>query len=266
MYTADDHTFAVCAYKENPYLDETVQSLLNQTLATNILISTSTPNDHIRGVAERYDIPFVVNPQPHLAGDDWNYAYDRSKTPLVTVVHQDDYYERDFLSTMLAALNRYEGKDVLFGFTDYYELRNGWRVDNNLLLAIKRVMNAPLMFDALNGSPFVKKRILGFGNPICCPAVTYVKERLGASVFDTTYKNSCDYQTFVELAFEEGRFVYIPKALVGHRIYAESSTSLNLAENIRKKEDTEILSQLWPRPIARAINSVYALSEKSNEL
>ena len=64
----------------------------------------------------------------------------------------------------------------------------------------------------------------------------------------------------------DGRFVYISKPLVGHRIYAESATSLNLGEDIRKGEDLEILSTLWPKPIAKLVNGVYALSEKSNAL
>ena len=266
MYEPRDHTFVVCAYKENPFLESTVKTLLEQTVAGKVLISTSTPNDHIRTVGAAHGIPVVVNPQPRLAGDDWNYGYDAADTPLVTIAHQDDYYDPHFLETVLASLNRYEVADVAFSCTDYFEIRDGERVESSLLLNIKRLMNAPLRVSALNGSPFIKKRVLSLGNPICCPAVTLVKPVLGPSVFDTVYKNSCDYKTWVDLAFERRRFVYIPRKLVGHRIYAESSTSLNLADNIRKAEDAEILSALWPRPIARLINSVYALSEKSNEL
>lgn len=266
MYSAEDHTFAVCAYKENPFLESTVESLVNQRVFGKIIISTSTPNDHIRSVADRFDIPVVVNPHPHLAGDDWNYGYDSADTPLVTIAHQDDQYDPEYLATVLKALNAYEDDDVTMAFTDYYELRDGERVRKNPLLSIKRIMNAPLKVKALNGSSFVKRRILGFGNSICCPAVTYVKKRLGESVFDTTYVNSCDYKTFVDLARIPGRFVYIPECLMGHRIYAESATSRNLADNIRKREDAEILEELWPRPVAHAINVVYALSEKSNDL
>ena len=76
MYTAENHTFVICAYKENPYLENTVKTLLNQTVKSKIILSTSTPNDHIRGVCEKYKIPIVVNPTPHLAGDDWNYGYN----------------------------------------------------------------------------------------------------------------------------------------------------------------------------------------------
>ena len=44
----NDHTFAICAYKESPYLEECIKSLKNQTIKSNILIATSTPNDYIR--------------------------------------------------------------------------------------------------------------------------------------------------------------------------------------------------------------------------
>lgn len=266
MFNAKDHTFVVCAYKENPFLEDTVCALTKQSVLGDILISTSTPNDHIQSVADKFDVPVVVNPNPHLAGDDWNYGYDRAQTPLVTMAHQDDIYEPKYLETILEAANGYDPENLSILFTDYYEMREGKNVDKNVLLNIKRVMNAPLKSKKFNSSIFVKKRILAFGDSICCPAVTFNKGFLGNSIFDTTYKNSCDYKTLVDLACKPGNFVYIPEILVGHRIYAESATSLNLAENIRKKEDAEILETLWPRPIARLVNSVYALSEKSNEL
>lgn len=266
MLSAKDHAFVVCAYKENSFLEETVISLLDQTVLGDVIISTSTPNALIEGVAKKYNIPVVVNPAPHLAGDDWNYGYDAADAKLVTLAHQDDWYERNYLETILDAANEYDQAQLSLVFTDYYELRNGENIANNRLLAIKRLMNAPFKHRAINGSRFAKKLVLGFGDSICCPAVTYAKCNLGNSIFDTTYKNSCDYKTFVDLAREKGRFVYIPEKLVGHRIYEESATTLNLAEDIRKKEDAEILETLWPRPIAKAINSVYALSEKSNDL
>ncbi len=266
MFTAQDHTFVVCAYKENPYIGDMISSLQAQSQATNIILSTSTPSDYLRDVCKRFSIPMVINPSPHLAGDDWNYGYDAAKTPLVTMAHQDDYYDPLFVEHMLSSLNSYDADEVLIGFTDYFEIRDGHRVYDNRLLRVKRRMNAPLSHRLLNGSKFVKKRILGFGDPICCPAVTLMKGKLGPSPFDTTYKNSCDYKTWVDLARMDGRFVYLAEPLVGHRIYAESATSLNLGEDIRKGEDLEILSSLWPRPIARFVNRIYALSEKSNEL
>lgn len=56
-----DHTFAVCAYKESPYLEECIRSLVEQTVKTNIAVYTSTPNAYIRGIAEKYGVPVYVN-------------------------------------------------------------------------------------------------------------------------------------------------------------------------------------------------------------
>lgn len=266
MYRASDHTFVICAYKENPFLGETILSVLNQTIQSAVILSTSTPNEYLKQQCKRFDIPMVVNPIPHLAGDDWNYGYNSADTKLVTMVHQDDFYEPTFLERVLSALNeRGDGRELI-SFTDYYEIRDGERLSNSTMLNIKRIMNAPLRLASLNSRPWVKTRILAFGDSICCPAVTLVKKNVGESPFDTKYINSCDYKTWVDLARKPGGFIYIPKRLVGHRIYAESATSKNLGENIRRGEDLEILSTLWPRPVAALVNRAYAQSEKNNEL
>lgn len=264
LYTVKDHTFVVCAYKENPYLEETIKSLEKQTVRSKIILSTSTPNQHIEDICERHSIKWFVNPNPHLAGDDWNYAYSKADTPLVTLVHQDDLYGPKFLEHTLRYLNKYKKDDVIIAYTDYYEMKRGKREMKNVLLTIKRVMNFPMSISCLQKNRFIRRRILSFGCPICCPAVTYVKKNAGEDIFDTTYINSCDYKTWVDLSEKKGRFLYIKEPLMGHRIYAESATTKNLGENIRKKEDYEILCELWPKTIAKVINSIYAKSEKSN--
>ena len=49
----NDHTFAICAYKESEYLEECIKSLKNQTVSTNIILATSTPNDYISGLCSK---------------------------------------------------------------------------------------------------------------------------------------------------------------------------------------------------------------------
>lgn len=266
MYTGKDHTFVICAYKENAHLEQTIETLEKQTVKSNIILSTSTPNDHIRNICEKHNIQWFVNPKPNLAGDDWNYGYEQAKTKLVTIAHQDDIYDPDFLEVTLKALNKRKEDDVIIAFTDYYELKQGRKQNSNVLLVIKRIMNFPLSLSIFYKSRWMRRRTLSVGDAICCPAVTYVKKNAGHNIFDTTYKNSCDYKTFVNLSNKTGAFIYIPKKVLGHRIYAESATTLNLSENIRKKEDLEIMCEFWPRPIARFINGVYAKSENSNKV
>lgn len=264
MYSAKNHMFVICAYKENHHIETTIQSLLNQTVKSKIVLSTSTPNDFLREVCDKYNITMIVNPERKGAGCDWNYAYDHADTELVTIAHQDDFYEPQYVEKIIDTINKYKEDDVILAFTDYYEYRNDTKVMTNKLLKIKRVMNWPLTKRGLQNSIWMRNRILSFGCTICCPAVTYVKKNAGDSIFDTKYINSCDYKTWVDLAKIKGAFVYIPEPLIAHRIYAGSATTANLSENIRAKEDLEIFNLFWPKPIAKFINNIYKTSEKSN--
>lgn len=263
LYSSADHTFVVCAYRDNPFLAKTIQSLQNQTVSSNVVVSTSTPSPYIESVCSELDVKMLINPKPHYAGDDWNFGYDSVNTKLITIAHQDDCYCPKFLEKTIDCFNHYKEGDVFIAFTDYYEIRNGSRVDTNLMLAIKRLMNHFFLLPN-NGSAFLKKSVLRFGCPICCPSVTLNKELLGEDVFDTTLRDSCDYKTWVRLASTGGRFCYIPEILMGHRIYADSATSKNLDENIRTGETLSILCELWPEPIARLVNRVYSNSESLN--
>lgn len=47
-----NHTFAICAYKESEYLEDCIKSLKGQTVKTNIIMATSTPNDYVKNLAE----------------------------------------------------------------------------------------------------------------------------------------------------------------------------------------------------------------------
>ena len=74
MTKRNDHTFAICAYKESPYLEECILSLKNQTVKSNIIMATSTPNEWIQGLAEKYEIPLYINTGEGGIAQDWNFA------------------------------------------------------------------------------------------------------------------------------------------------------------------------------------------------
>ena len=262
--TSNDHAFVICAYKENPHIEETINSLKNQTVKSNIYLSTSTPNEYLKKICKKYEIEMLINPHPKNAGTDWNYGYDHVPENFVTIAHQDDLYEPTFLEETLKFIKN--ESDFIICFTDYNELKLGKIEKSNLLLRIKRFMNWPLSKKCMQKNKFIRRRSLSIGCAICCPTVTFNKKKAGLSVFDTVYINSCDYKTWCDLAELDGKFIYINKPLLTHRIYSESATSKNLGNNIRQKEDLEIFSRYWPKPIAKFINKVYALSEKSNKI
>ena len=264
MYTAQDHTFVVCAYHESPYLEESIRSALAQSVKGQVLVSTSTPNDYIQKIAAHYHLTVTVNKGRSSIADDWNHGYAQAGTPLVTLCHQDDLYKPDYVENVLRAVN--EVKHPLIFFSDYHELRNGREEEENRLLRVKRRMLSPLKYRGFQSSRFVRRRILSFGCPICCPSVTFVKPNLPSRIFAYGYKNDVDWQTWKKLSRLSGAFVYCPKPLMCHRIHGGSETSRVLGENARVGEDFEMFRRFWPSPVAKLLVKAYAASQKSNQL
>lgn len=264
IYKAKDHTFCICAYGENAYLEECIQSLMNQTIRGNILIATSTPTPRIAALAGRYRIPVVQNEGSSCIGDDFNAAYQHPKTDFVTICHQDDWYAPGYLERLLEYANR--NPEMILFFTDYAEKRQEGIVEQNLLLQIKRCMLSPLRLAPLQSCRWLRRLLLSVGNPICCPSVTFHKTRIEGQPFDSRLKTSLDWKCWLTLAKQKGKFVYCPEKLMVHRIWEGSATTETIERNIRNQEDFEILSSLWPGWAARMIFAVYRRSQNSNRI
>lgn len=265
QYAAKDHTFALCAYKENPYLEECIQSLLNQTTPSKILIVTSTYCEYIQKAADKYHLDLRVNHSgDSSAVTNWNFGYSQAETPLVTITHQDDIYEPEYVEQLLTLINSSE--HPLIAFSDYGELRNGQKVYDNQLLRIKRILLSPLRMKVLWRNKFIRRRILSFGCSICCPSVMFIRHNLPDVIFQAGYVSNSDWQAWERLSKLDGDFLYCPKHLLLHRIHDESVTSQIIADDRRKIEDLEMFCEFWPQFIAKALEKLYSRAEKSNEL
>ncbi|WP_239453170.1 glycosyltransferase family A protein [Faecalicoccus pleomorphus] len=53
------HTFVVLAYKESKYLEKCIQSVLNQSYKSNVVIAT-TPNKYISRLADDYNLEIIM--------------------------------------------------------------------------------------------------------------------------------------------------------------------------------------------------------------
>lgn len=262
----NEHTFVVCAYQESPYLEECIDSLRSQTVQGRILISTSTPNPHISSVAERCGLEVRVNSGEHGIAQDWNFALSQADTPYVTLAHQDDVYEPDYLSSVLQALRSAE--EPIIAFTDYFEVRDGKRVyaDGSGLLRTKQKLLAPLKGKRGRKSVWLRRRSLSLGNAICCPSVTYVRERMPEEVFHPQFKSNVDWQTWERLSRLKGEFVYLPTPLMGHRVHEGSTTTKVIGDGSgRSGEDYAMFRAFWPAPLAKLLTRVYARSQRSNQ-
>lgn len=256
-----DHCFALCAYKESPYLEDCIASLLAQDLPSKVIIATSTPCEYIAQAAQKYALPLFVNRDSGGIAADWNFAYAKADAEYVTIAHQDDVYFKEY--TKEAAESARE--DALILFTDYAELSGDAVIKNSRLLAVKRRMNAPLRRRGLQKSKFIRNRILSMGSSICCPSVIFHKSILGNFSFDPSYKCDLDWDAWSRIARRKGAFVYIPAPLMGHRIHEESETTRLLKSGERFAEDLSMMRRYWPGPLARLVMRFYSQSAKSND-
>lgn len=251
------HSFAILAYKESPFLEVCVRSVMEQTTETNVIMTTSTPTEFSRKIAEKYAIKYIINTtgQYGLIAD-FNFAYSSAETELVTLVHQDDLYLPDYANAILNAYQKANNPQILF--TDCFELNNDVIKTHSLKLFIKKILLCPFLFSNQIGSNFWKKAILSFGSPICCPTVTFNKTQLQGFSFSYDYSCASDWNAWYIMANQKGSFVYINKKLIQYRVHAGSETSNLLTK--RNLDDLNMLTLIWGNKIGKMIAEVYKFS------
>jgi glycosyltransferase involved in cell wall biosynthesis len=259
------HSFAVMAYKDSPYLADCIRSLQNQTVKSNIYVTTSTPSNYIDDISKEFGIEVFKTKSGFGIGHDWNFSFSNAKTKYVTLAHQDDVYDPAYTENCLRASEKF--KDTLICFTSYGEILVTELREKNLTIVTKEILLRILMpFKGNSKGKFAKKLSLAFGNPISCPGVMYNKELLGDFRFSDQYAINLDWDAWLRMSTMNGRFVYIPKHLFKHRIHAESATTEGLKENVRQREDLDIFCRIWPKFIARILSKFYSGSYKSNKV
>ena len=258
------HTFVVLAYKESKYLEECIKSVTNQTIKSNVVIATSTPNDYIEKLAKKYKLKVVVNKEKKGIAYDFNFAVFCTKSELITVAHQDDIYDKNYAEEIIKSYEIDRNASIIF--TDYYEIRNNEKVYSNLNLKIKRILLRPLR--KLENGKIKKNRIkvLKNGNAICCPSVTFVQKNTCKDIFICDFKCNVDWYAWWQLSNQDNSFLFIPKCLMGHRISLETTTTDIIKNGIRTKEDYIMFCKFHNKLIAKLLTKIYKNSEKSNKV
>lgn len=251
------HAFVVCAYKESEFLEECVKSLVEQTVRSPVVIATSTPNDYIYSVADKYSLPVYVRDGKSDIQDDWNFACEQTDSEWITVAHQDDIYNRQYVEKLFAKIERFPS--AVMAMTDYRPIIHG-KISDDRNCRIKRFLRWPLKFQGLARSKFVRKRVLSLGNCMCCPSVSYHKSIINGPIFTSDLKFSLDWDTFLKFADMDGGFVYVDEPLIYYRIHAGATTMDFITNNTRVNEDDIMFRKFWPGFIVRIILKFYRRS------
>jgi len=250
-----DHCFVICAYKESEYLEACIQSLKKQSVPAKIKMVTSTPNAHIQGLAEKYDIPLFIREGKSSLKADWNYAYDIAGTDWMTIAHQDDLYNKHYLEELSKKILKYD--DAIMAYTDYIPVKHGQIGPRDINSKIMRILRTPMKYDCFNKSKFWKVRSLSLGVTVKCPSACYHRSVLGPSLFTSDMKQCIDWDTFYQLAKREGRFLVVDKPLFYYRVH-DGATSKELMDgNLRELDDRAMFEKFWPKWVAALLMVFY---------
>ena len=249
----NNHTFVIMAYKESSFLEDCICSVINQDIKSNIIISTSTPNEYIRNLANKYNLPLFVNKGVGDMADNWNFALSLSKTQFTTLCHQDDLYDSNYLKEVA----RYFSDDVLLIHTHWKAL-SGNKKCNNKCSAAHKLLNFPVFL--FPGCRWLRLFILSLGMSVKTPSVCYNKKVLNLPIWNNKYNIVLDWQAITEIAKLKGKFIYITKPLFYYRISDEAESYSAIKHGVRYEEDFEMFCKFWPKCIAKLILFFYKRS------
>jgi glycosyltransferase involved in cell wall biosynthesis len=246
----------VPAFGEPRWFDRCLESLQAQTSASDILVTTSTPNAYLASIAGRRRIPIIVNPVAAGIASDWNFALDQIDSEWVSLAHQDDWYATDYVASCVRALDGVP--DAILAFTDATEVLAGTTGELTNTRVKRAICAVAFLTSRAIHSTLRRRLLLSFGNPIPCPSVMINRRRLAQFRFPDGWRSNLDWRAWCTLAGEPGAFVYIPRRLVHRTLHTDAATTRALAD--RAREDALMFRELWPAPVAAVLNWLYAPS------
>lgn len=255
------HTFVILAYKESPYLEACIHSVLSQSVHSTVVIATSTPNSYIQHIADENGLQVLVNSNGGSIGKDWNFGLQCADTNYVTLAHQDDIYYPDFAARCIVEAEKHTYSKPLMAFTRSLTYQGDKEVGLSIKNIVRWILIMPFHLKRCISSKGIKQSILLFSNSISCPGVFYVKENLKAFRFNEEAKYILDWQAWYEMSQMEGSFIYVPDVLHMHREHGESATS-STQLTILQQEEFNLLKRIWGNAtIAKLITRLLVLAK-----
>ncbi len=107
-------TIALPVYKRTDYIRSALDSAVNQTVKCRILlIDNNSPHDEFKKIIDSYKNPLIeyVKTDSTVPQDEnFNNCFRYSKTPWVTILHDDDMLHCQFAELTRKVLNKYRDK------------------------------------------------------------------------------------------------------------------------------------------------------------
>jgi len=237
-------TVIIPNYNHAKYLDERIQSVLNQTYQNfEVIILDDKSTDNSLEVINKYrDNPhvsqIVVNEENSGSTfKQWHKGFELAKGELIWIAESDDKCEKEFLETLLHFFEQ-EPQCVL-AYTRSILFRDS---DGELL-------NQHVNKDAelMPGASFIAEK-MACGNSIQNASSVLFKKSVALNIDNqyTEYKGAGDRLFWIEIA-EQGYVGIDYHQLNYFRIHENNSTKRYFYEGINQEEDLRILNYIYTK-------------------
>jgi|GEM_PF-6511625 glycosyltransferase involved in cell wall biosynthesis len=110
----DTLTIALPVYKRTEYFRKAIESALNQTVKCKILVvDNNSPHDEFKAIIDSYNSPliaYIKTAETVPQDENFNNCIRFTKTPWITILHDDDYLHCQFVELTREILTRFKSK------------------------------------------------------------------------------------------------------------------------------------------------------------
>lgn len=230
-------------YNHSLYLDERIQSVLNQTFQDfEVIILDDCSTDNSREVIEKYKnnprISCVLFNKKNSGSTfiQWNKGFELAKGKYIWIAESDDVADSHFLEIIFSNINL---NDPVLIFTNSYFIDSKSTIIDN---KSHRIWNHLIQMDGIS---FVKRYLLGYNNIYNASAVVFKKEIL-ANIPKESYNiyKACGDRIFWIYACLQGNILYIPEKLNYFRKHNIKVSPFAAASGLSALEDYQIYTTI----------------------
>lgn len=208
-------TISLPVYKRTDYFRKAIESALNQTVKCKILVvDNNSPHDEFKKIIDSYNNPlieYIKTDETVPQDENFNNCIRYTKTPWISILHDDDYLHCQFVEMTQKILSKYQHKIGGFAVLNYVNSEEWPDVNKKTDLTDDITIVKPTFFYFRQLSPF--------------PGVVFNRE-LGLKLngFDVPLHPIADLDFWRRLT-ENSTMLFVNQQLAYYRISPNQSTN-----------------------------------------
>jgi glycosyltransferase involved in cell wall biosynthesis len=212
-------TILVPTYKRANLLEVAIKSALAQTYTnTEILVLDDESPDNTPEVMRKFlaepRITYVRHKKNKGIAENWRFGFEQARGEYLTILHDDDTFEPDYVATLLKPLE--EDKSLILAFCDQ------WCIDEqgNRLTNDSDIMSKRFGRDRLHRGPladFARSALVDLSIPV--GASLFRRSWLKSGFIAPEAKGAIDVWLFYQCVQTGGSAFYEPRRLMNYRTH-----------------------------------------------